>query len=703
MQIRRRILVALPIMVGLVATPVNPADAWRGGPKKVPQAGVVQSGQDGIPHAKVTIYEAGRSKRSARALGSTRANSDGYFSVRYRAPSRGAVLYLIADGRGHQSKVRFATVLGQGPYPDHIVINERTTVATAYAMAQFIDGKRLGGPRPGMPNAASIVQNIADVATGEIGARLSASPNGGETSALPTVNTLANMLAACVEKRRACRRLFNAARPSRGKRPSNTLDAMVDIAHNPGHNVPKLMAISLLQPTYLPALPPEAVTDMNDDDFINSWVLALRYIGDGSGQGLDGPGNIAFDSHGNAWVNNNYAFSESRTDITCGSTAVMKLTPTGGDAPGAPYGGDDTVGDGADAGGLYGAGFGIAVDGNDGAWVTSFGFQCEPLLNPSPKPRCENDPAELAINVAQFAEDGTTLSPDGDLSDPTNQIAGGYQGLGTIDLPQGVQVDRDGNVWVASCGNGQVTKFVDGDPTHAVDRGDIGIDQAFDLAIDRRGHVWVTGNKSLNVVELDKSGFPLGEVTGFSLPMGIASDSAGNLWVSDAGLPAPPCPARKESPEIGEDGAQNVAAAVSLIEHSGDQRVATRYGKNDDPDHPRDGLRWPWGISVDGADNVWVANFTGQTIMHLCGAANANCPKEHETGDPISPDSGYMNNALERVTATQIDPSGNVWMTNNWIVDAFRFPENPGGYHVVLFVGLAAPVKTPMAGPPRRP
>ncbi len=38
-----------------------------------------------------------------------------------------------------------------------------------------------------------------------------------------------------------------------------------------------------------------------------------------------------------------------------------------------------------------------------------------------------------------------------------------------------------------------------------------------------------------------------------------------------------------------------------------------------------------------------------------------------------------------------------------WIDDAFDHPENPGGHQVVILIGIAAPVKTPLIGPPRQP
>jgi hypothetical protein len=75
------------------------------------------------------------------------------------------------------------------------------------------------------------------------------------------------------------------------------------------------------------------------------------------------------------------------------------------------------------------------------------------------------------------------------------------------------------------------------------------------------------------------------------------------------------------------------------------------------------------------------------------------CPPGHETGDPISPDGGYSSDALVRNTGVSIDPSGNVWLPNNW--ETIPSHQNPGGHEVVVFVGLAKPVKAPLIGPPR--
>ncbi len=42
------------------------------------------------------------------------------------------------------------------------------------------------------------------------------------------------------------------------------------------------------------------------------------------------------------------------------------------------------------------------------------------------------------------------------------------------------------------------------------------------------------------------------------------------------------------------------------------------------------------------------------------------------------------------MTAGAVDPSGNLWVTNNWKIDADPF-QNPGGNAVVILIGAAAP------------
>ena len=269
-------------------------------------------------------------------------------------------------------------------------------------------------------------------------------------------------------------------------------------------------------------------------------------------------------------------------------------------------------------------------------------------------------------SVSKFSPDGTPLSPDTGFSQ------------GNISKAQGTVADQQGNIWIANVDNDTLTKFPRGNPNRARNFTGGGLNAPFDIAIDASGDVWVTNSGGDSVSKFTPDGMPVkgspftgGEVC--CSPKGIAIDSRGNAWVANF-----------------------ADASVTALRPNGKpyRRPPFRGG----------GIDGPWGIAVDGKDNIWVANFAGRTLSHLCGATRSNCPAGLHTGDPISPPTGYgsTSNALQRLTAVTIDSSGNVWVANNFKPQPTP-PEDPGGDGLVVFIGLAAPVRTPLIGPPRQP
>ena len=96
--------------------------------------------------------------------------------------------------------------------------------------------------------------------------------------------------------------------------------------------------------------------------------------------------------------------------------------------------------------------------------------------------------------------------------------------------------------------------------------------------------------------------------------------------------------------------------------------------------------------------------------MQLCGARTEKCPPGMKTGDQISPPGGYVGGGLQMQTDLAIDPAGNVWVMNNWqdIDSCIDTPNEAlstrcGGQGVVVFYGMAKPVRAPQIGPARQP
>jgi DNA-binding beta-propeller fold protein YncE len=664
-------LALLAASVSLIA-PVAPGAAL-GASKQALLSGTVP-----LRGMNVVLYAASPGGRRPAVLGSGRSGSSGAFAIRYRRAGRRTVKYLVATRPGGAAEAGFAApagsyrlvaALGAGRVPRRATVNERTTVATGFAMAQFIEGSRVAGKDPGLRNAAAMTRNLVSRRRGGLAPVLRRFPNGASTATLRTFDSLANLLAVCRARGGRCARLLQlGGAPGGDASAADTLTAAVTIAQNPWHNVRRLFALSRLAPRlYNPALGRGKRPD--------AWTLALRFEGDG--ESMNGPGAFAIDAQGNLWVANNYEFSRERLKSVCAAENLLRFTPTGRYFPGSPYTG----------GGLSGAGFGIGIDTQSHVWVGNFGFAA---------PECKRQPPHNS--VSEFTISGEPLSPplvEKPRAHPEIEpveFEGGWED-GHISWPQSTISDREGNIWIANCGNNSVTKYIGGNHELALNLGEklIGLRKPFGSAVNAEGRLYVTGNDSDNVAILNPSGAPVAgspvEGGGLHEPMGIAIDSNGYAWVANSGKIAAPCPVEVDSrPSQGN---------VVLIKPNGE--LARRK--------PIEGagLQTPWGIAVDGDDHVWVANFSGKRVSELCGTTTALCPpgRQH-VGASISPRrSGYGFNGLVRNTGVAIDPSGNVWLTNNW--KQLPIQKNPGGYQVVALLGLAAPVKAPLIGPAERP
>ncbi len=599
----------------------------------------------------VTLFASAVGGGPATRLAFSRTDRAGAFAIRYVRPRRaGAVLYALA---GRPGASRLAAVLGTPPSRYRTVINERTTIAAGFALAQFIDGDGIRGRVPGAPNAAGMAANLVDVRTGRIGTVLATRPNGSQTTTLRTFNTLANLIVPCVA-RDACGPLFRAAEDPRGPRPRSVLAAVAAIARNPWHNVNRLFALARgARQAYVPAL--------TASQRPTAWTLALRF--DGDGRTMNGPGNMAIDARGNIWVTGNYTYSRNPLAPVCGSPYVFKFTPTGRYVTGSPYSG----------GGLSGAGFGISLDPHGNVWVGNFGFAST---------ACHDQPPHTS--VSEFTAGGTPLSPGRSPTQPGGFTSGG------ISWPQGTVSDRGGNIWIANCGNDSVTRYAGGNPLSFTRLGNLGITKPFDIAFNGRGQAFVTGNGNSAVAILQPNGTaaaPPITSGGIDKPLGIAADSHGNMWVANSRFVDIPCPGKSVQPTT-TPGSLTLIAATGRV-----SRSAPFTGG---------GLTTPWGIAVDGQSNVWVANFGGRRLSEFCGVDTAGCPPGRRTGAAISPPTGYAFDGLTRNTGVQIDPSGNAWVANNW-KNAPIPDKNPGGYELVAFLGLAGPIRTPLIGPPTAP
>ncbi|MGH8528069.1 MAG: hypothetical protein ACREXY_28775, partial [Gammaproteobacteria bacterium] len=124
--------------------------------------------------------------------------------------------------------VEFVTILGPN-LPASVTINELTTVAAGYSMAQFFRTGVISGNSFGLRIAAGMNDNIVASATGESSPVLLSSPNADQTNSLRSTRSLANLLAACVDNRVVTPSLFDLTTPPGGLPPHNTAQALANL------------------------------------------------------------------------------------------------------------------------------------------------------------------------------------------------------------------------------------------------------------------------------------------------------------------------------------------------------------------------------------------------------------------------------------------------------------------------------------------
>jgi len=133
---------------------------------------------------------------------------------------------------------------------------------------------------------------------------------------------------------------------------------------------------------------------------------------------------------------------------------------------------------------------------------------------------------------------------------PITQIGSGGFDPGMFDEPVGVAVDADGRIYVSDTWNQRVQTFLpseDGMSFYPEKQWEVygWLSQSLDnkpfIAVDQRGHVFITDPEGFRVMEFSGDGELLkvwgdygNSPSAFGLPSGIAVDPEGRVWVTDA-------------------------------------------------------------------------------------------------------------------------------------------------------------------------
>jgi streptogramin lyase len=598
--------------------------------------GRVHGGQQPVVGATVTLYAPGTTGYGSAptAIVHTTTDSNGFFTLPqpYTCPANSPVTYLLATGgnpgAGNNSFLAEAALLpacSSLTASTYVYISEVTTVAAAYALAPFAalsaGTTNIGVSSTnlvGLTNALGPATNLANTATGQA---VTSAP--GMVLPYPEINTLADILAACVNTNTngvpstTCATLFAAATPPNGTAPTDTFQAAIDIALNPGNNAAALYALSSAIAPYQPTLPTPGPSDFAVGIQYNGGILNLSA----------GTSGVDIDASGNAWI---------ATDIYFGSAANAPYGSINEISPAGVY----LSGSNGYFYGDFGIPYGLSIDASGNIWIAEYYYGGVAVIPPSATNGSFSQPASL------FGPDGIAVDNRNASSWMTNF---GYENYGLAngttvshitsagvdatgspygsqDAPVGVAIDNSGNIWVVnsddfSSGNGFITKFTGSGTSYTPQTIPTGAgSNPFDIAIDGSGNAWVTD--SIGVAQFNNSGTQLSPTGGYAQslytsPESIIVDGLGHVWVSNIATDA-------SGNTLGVPGSVTAFASNgTLISTSTSTTSAgTLLGYTAAGTIPV-GSFTPQGIKVDASGNLWITgyNLTSAVVTELIGIA----------------------------------------------------------------------------------
>ena len=275
--------------------------------------GQVQIGGGAVAGSTVSLWAA--SADAPARLAQVQADADGRFAISVDATLSGASsLYLVASGGapavnkagGDNKGLDLLAVLGKDP-PPKVVVNELTTVASAFTNARFIKGESISGNPLGLKIAAGNVPNLVDPVDGRMGQGHSRSAQQhAEHDARESRHArLAHHRLRRRGERRIGARAFSRPRPHRtARRRRTTIEAMADIARESWADPKDALSRCSTKPTRSQRMARGARRRSRPTCCLRQTTspLSLAF----AGGGMYANGRFMFDADGNLWSGQNW-------------------------------------------------------------------------------------------------------------------------------------------------------------------------------------------------------------------------------------------------------------------------------------------------------------------------------------------------------------------------------------------------------------
>ncbi|GAA0366997.1 NHL repeat-containing protein [Streptomyces blastmyceticus] len=243
-----------------------------------------------------------------------------------------------------------------------------------------------------------------------------------------------------------------------------------------------------------------------------------------------------------------------------------------------------------------------------------------------------------------------------------------------LNSPDGVAVDKDGNVYIADranhrvrkvtrsgiittiAGNGQAGYVSDGGPATATP-----LSSPYGLTVDRSGNLYISDHGNHRVRRVTPNGIITtvagngqggyvsdgGPATATKLyyPQGLAVDAEGNLYIADS------CNhrVRKVTPSgiITTVAGNGIAGYVS----DGGPAVATR-------------IHYPWGLAVDETGSLYVGEHSGQRIRKITSDGIITTVAGNGTGGYVDDGGPAAGTRIYNPTGVALDRAGNLYIAD---------------------------------------
>jgi sugar lactone lactonase YvrE len=358
-----------------------------------------------------------------------------------------------------------------------------------------------------------------------------------------------------------------------------------------------------------------------------------RYSGDGgpaAAAQLNWPTGLAFDAAGNLYIadtaNQVVRKVSSKGIITTVATGLNQAEGVAADAAGNLYIADSFVyDDGCGDFSYTGSVLKVTPDGTASTIVKA--APGAGVL--SPKGIAADAAGNLYVadaisdEVLRISSSGAVTTAAGNAGAQVYACPAEYVNFKTqLICPEGVAVDRSGNLYVSDTGHGRIARISpQGDASNVVGDGVL-------------GNYWGDGGK--------------GADAGLDVPLGVAVDGAGNVYISDTKNSR----VRKVTPA----GVISTVAGTGISGFSGDGGPAISAQ-----------MRGPSGLTLDAAGNLYIADWTDNRIRKVAVDGTITTVAGRGDTNPPLGDGGKATDAsLAGPFGVAVDGNGNLYIADTY-------------------------------------